>query len=224
MIVDWPLLLLAVFFLWLPRQWMRLGAAFRRRRKRRGERANANEPWKAREPGDPRVNLRREFAQFRNYIDLLRAAVGALLVEGGLGVEAVFRAGAGSIAAAGRQVQAVQVAVLLAGLLIQTVRLDQGKLRFFPPIFYLAGVTVGLCDWKAALFAFALVWVANAALANAQAFLAIYALLVVLFGLLFAEHGRLMVAYAGVLCFLPVLLSLLSRRPLVVMSRKAAHG
>jgi hypothetical protein len=222
MLVDWPFLLLAVFLLWLPRQWMRLGTAFFRKRKRRGERANANQPWNAREPGDPRVSFRREFARGRNYIDLLRAAAGSLLLDGGLGVQASLRVGADAAPGVGRQILALQAAIFLLGLLIQAVRFEKGRLTFYPPIFYLAGLTVGLCDLRGAVFAFALMWAVNAALGNAQAFLTIYAMLVMLFGYFFSQQGRVSVILAGVLCLLPVLLSLLSRRPLVVMSRKAA--
>lgn len=222
MIVDWPFLLLAVFLLWLPRQWMRLGTAFFRKRKRRGERSSGNQTWNAREPGDPRVSFKREFARGRNYIDLLRAAAGSLLIDGGLGVQASLHAGADAAPGAGRQILALQAAIFLIGLLIQAVRFEKGRLTFYPPIFYLAGITVGLCDPRSAIFAFALMWVANGALGNAQAFLTIYAMLVMLFGYYFGQQGQISVILAGVLCFLPVLLSLLSRRPLVVMSRKAA--
>lgn len=222
MIVDLSRLLLALVLLWLPRPWMRLGAAFLRKRKRRGERPNANQPWNAREPGDPRVNLRREFARLRNYLDLGRATAGALLILGGLGLDACLRLGAEAPPAARKQLMAVQALILLVGLLIQTVRFEKRRLTFYPPIFYLAGLTVGLCDVRAAAFAFALIWVVNAALGNAQAFLTVYAVLVMIFGYLFSERGNLSAIYAGMLCFLPVLLSLLSRRPLVVMSRKAA--
>lgn len=224
MVVDLPLLGFALLCLWLPRRWMRFGVAFLRKRKRRGERFSANQPWHSREPGDPRLHFRREFAHGRNYIDFGRAAAGALLIDGGLGVEPCMRLAADAAPDAATQLLALQVAIFAIGVLIQTVRVERGRLSFYPPIFYLAGLTVGLCDLRSAAFAFALIWAVNVVLGNAQAFLTVYALLILVFGFFFAQHGRAAVVIAGGLCFTPVILSLLSRRPLAVMSRKAVHG
>ena len=114
--------------------------------------------------------------------------------------------------------------VLVVGLLIQTVRWEKQRISFYPPIFYLAGLSVSLCDARGASFAFALIWAINAGLPNAQGFLSVYALLMVLFGHFFGMRVNLSAIYAGVLCFLPVLLSLLAKRPLTVFSRRTARG
>ena len=58
---------------------------------------------------------------------------------------------------------------------------------------------------------------------NAQGFLTAYAVLMVVFGHFFAA-GDLSAMYAGVLCFLPVLLSMLAQRPLAIFTRKGSRG
>ena len=226
MSVHLPFLLFALFLLWFPRQWMRLGVAFFRRRLRSSERRRATqEPWNSRPSGDPRVVFTEEFAKIRNYIDLLRASVGSLLLTGKMGLPAALEVGP----EAGRNVARVlfiaTAVIPLVGLMIQTTRYERGRLTFYPPIFYLAGVTLGLCDWRAALFAFALIWAINPGIGSAQGFLLVYAALVMGFALLlFRSGGTLPAIVAGLLCFLPTLLSLLARRPLIIMSRKASRA
>ena len=109
-------------------------------------------------------------------------------------------------------------------MLAQTIRREKNRLTFYPPIFYLAGLSVGLCDARGAGFAFALIWAVNPALPNAQGFLTVYALLLVVFGHFYAWSGDLSAAYAGGLCFLPVLLSMLAKRPLTIFTRKGSRG
>ncbi len=217
-----PFLLLAIIVLWLPRQWLRLGSVFKRRRSSGSARA-AQEPWNNREAGDPRLSLGTEFSKFRNYVDLIRAAGGSLALGGGLGMPASLGLAEGAPHSTGYVVLGLRSLILLVGLLIQTVRYEKNHLTFYPPIFYLAGLSVGLVDPWAALFAFALIWAFNAMFGNAQAFLTLYAILVVVFGHYFAGKGDLSALYAGILCFLPVLLSLMANRPLVVFSRKGTH-
>lgn len=221
MTINLTLLLLGVVLLWLPREWMRRGVALLRRRHRAG-RSTIVEPWRERESGDPRISFRTEFAKFRNYIDLLRGTAGSLMLFGGMGLLPAIVASPGSSRTVTWQVLGIRAVILLIGLLIQTARYRQKKLTFFPPIFYLAGLSVGLCDVRGAAFAFVLIWTINPALPNAQGFLTVYALLMIVFGHFFAWRGDLRAAFAGVLCFLPVLLSLLAKRPLLVLARKRA--
>ena len=65
MTIDLPFLLLGIVLLWFPRHWMRRGVALMRRRKRSAASERITEPWKDREPGDPRVDIRVEFGKFR---------------------------------------------------------------------------------------------------------------------------------------------------------------
>src|SRR5688572_4116966 len=83
MILNIPLLVFGILLLWFPRHWMRRGAALLRRRRRSAESARIIEPWREREPGDPRVSFKAEFRKLRNYLDLLRAGAAALVLYGG---------------------------------------------------------------------------------------------------------------------------------------------
>lgn len=222
MTVHYPFLLLAIALLWFPRQWLRLGSIFKRRRSSSSTRS-ASEPWNNREPGDPRLRFAVEFSKFRNYVDMLRGAAGSLAFVGGFGMPPCLEATTGAAPSFGYAVIAIRSLILLVGLLVQTVRYEKGKFTFYPAVFYVAGLSFGLCDHWSALFAFVLIWAMNAMFSGAQSFMTVYAVMIVGFGHLFAHHGDLSVVYAGILCFLPVLLSLLANRPLVAFSRKGTH-
>jgi len=219
--VDLPFLLVAVALLWFPRRWLRLGSVFKRRRSASAVRA-AKEPWNNRERGDPRMSFGAEFYKFRNYVDLLRAGAGSLALFGGLGITSCLGVAEGAPRNIGYAVIGLSALILLIGLLVQTVCFENNHLTFYPPIFYLAGLTVGLSGYRAAVFAFALIWAINGAFGSALGFLSIYAVLVVGFGFAFNGGFSLLSPLAGFLCFLPGLLSMLANRPLVVLSRKGS--
>jgi hypothetical protein len=223
MSVNLPYLLLALLLLWFPRQWMRLGLIVRRRRRREAAAARKSEPWNRREPGDPRMSFPVEIAKGRNFVDLLRGAAGGLAVVGGYGLETSIALveGAGRVAAL--QLFWLKVAILFTGVLLQTLRYEHQRVTFFAPVFFLAGLSVSLCGHWGALFAFLLVWSINPMLGNAQGFLAVYALLLGAFGLLFRGFAGKLPLVALALCLAPVLLSLLSGRPLIVLTRKGTH-
>lgn len=215
MLVNLPYLLVALILLWFPRSWMRRGAILGRgHRHARGK----VESWNQAEPGDPRLFVRIEFGKARNYYDLLRAAAGSLAIIGGYGIEPALAAEPGNRIAVW-QVLALKLAVLTVALLIQTLRVERRHFSFFAPVFFLAGLSVSLCGHWGALFAFVFVWSVNSMFANAQAFLSVYAVLLLVFGLLFRGWGSRLPIAAMVLCLLPVLLSLLTRRRLGVFSR-----
>ncbi len=216
MVFNWPFLLVGLLLLWFPRAWMRLGkTVLRRRRSQRAE-----EPWIKRESGDPRLSFRQEFGKARNYFDLLRAVAGGLAIMGWREIPA----GVALAATAGPDMRwlvlGAKLAILLIGLLAQTVRIERRHVTYFAPVFFLAGISVALCGPWGALFAFVLVWSMNPMLGNAHSFLSVDAALMWGFGALLGESERLLPIAAGLLCFFPALLSWLTRRPLVVFSRK----
>ncbi len=225
MLVNLPYLLLAMLLLWFPRQWMRFGksVAHRRRQRTEGPTRREDEPWKTSEPGDPAVSMGEEFLKIRNYVDLFRATAGGWAVFGGMDINPAFAAPPNAPSALSGGVFGAQVAVVLVGLLTQALRYERGRLLVFAPIFYLAGLSVGLCGLKAASFAFVMIWAVNPMLKNPSRFLAAYALLLWIFGGIFKEFLDLAVIAAFVLAFLPVLLSAIVRRPLVLLSRKSVR-
>lgn len=219
--IDWLQLSLAVALLWLPRQWLRLGrnvVDFPHGRRRRGWKDT--NPAKSRDAGDISVSFRAEATKLRNHVDFLRAAIGSVLLLGTLpGREPLLRA----MEDAPKRVEALAadlpLALLLVGVLMQTIRFEN-RVTLFPPIFYLGGLTFGLCGFYPALFALVLVWAINFALPSPSGFLSIHALLITTFGLLFqGVDDRLPFVAAGFL-FLPVLLSLLTRRRLVLLAKR----
>jgi len=222
MLVNLPFLLFALILLWIPRQWMRMGFSILNQHSHRREPSapTSAEPWKAREPGDPAVGIAEEFSKPRNYVDLFRGAVGGLAVMGGLGIAPCLSPGAGASRSVEQALLAVQLGILLVGLLVQTVRHERQRFLFFAPIFFLFGLSVGLCGLKGALFAFAMVWAIHPMVRNPEGFLTVYAVLMGLFGGFFLGFGNPLAIAAAGLCFLPVVLSLLAQRPLVVFSRK----
>jgi hypothetical protein len=74
-----------------------------------------------------------------------------------------------------------------------------------------------------AAFAFAMIWAVNPMLKNPTGFLSVYALLVGLFCALFTSFGNKFALVALLFAFLPVLLSALVHRPLVLFSKKTAR-
>ncbi len=225
MLVNLPFLLIAIVLLWFPRQWMRLGLSIWKRRKRSSEVVVQREkdPWKTDEPGNPAVKFSTEFVKPRNYVDLLRATVGSVAVMGGFDVDASIGTAPEALPAVIRRVLALKLAILLAGLIIQTVRRERNRLLFFAPIFFLFGLSIGLCGLKTAGFAFVLIWAVNPMLQGPQGFLTVYAMLIGAFGFFFLETGYEPTIAALVFCFFPVLLSMLAQRPLVLFTRKTTR-
>ena len=226
MSINFPLLFVALVLLWFPRQWLRLGSVLIKRRSRKNpdQALAATEPWNVREPGDPRVHFGTEFSKFRNYVDLVRAVAGGVCITGGLRVDSCLQLADGAPASQVKGLIAIKALILLLGLLIQAMRYEKHRFTFYPPIFFLAGLSVPLCEPYAALFAFVSIWAINPIFASAQGFLTIYAVLMVAFGQYFAGLGDKTAMFAGFLCFLPVLLSLLANRPLVIFARKTHHS
>ncbi len=224
MVIHWPLLLLGILLLWFPRRWMRFGTVIKPRRRRRNTSPGwKSDPWNRQEPGDPRINVRIEFTKPRNFIDFFRAGVGTLVVLGAYDLLPGLTVAAGAGALAARQLLVIKLLILLVAVLIQTVRVEERRLSFFAPVFFLTGLSIGLCGPWAALFALLLVWSVSPMFANAQAFLVAYALLLGGFGVMFRSVSLTYVGTAAGLCFLPVLLSLLTKRRLGVFTRKPVH-
>lgn len=218
MVFDWPFLVLGIVLLWFPRQWMRLGKHVLRRKRSRS--TGGDEPWARREPGDPRLSFIREFAKARNYFDLLRGAAGSLAIAGWGQITPSITAAPGEGGASYWTIFTLKVGIIFIGLLIQIIRTEHHRITFFAAVFFIAGISVPLCGPWAAIFAFVLVWGANPMFNNAQAFLSLYSILLIAFGMLLRGIGNVDALAAGLMCFFPTLVSMLSRKPLLVFSRR----
>lgn len=209
--IHWSYLAAAVAMLWFPRHWMRLGfRLFRQRRKHRDKIEQFAEN-QARDPEDKSVRLPAEFANKRNYLDIVRAAAGGYCLV-------AFTFSLSGPSEGGRLLmRALQLFVCFLGVLIQTVRKEE-KLSFFAAIFYLVGLAIGLCGYPAGL-AFLMVLAINPALPNPRVFLAVYALLLLPFGYFFGAPLFWMLSSFGLLVLIP-LLSLLAKKPMVIYAKK----
>ncbi len=208
--IHWPYLLAAMVMLWFPRQWLRSGKSMLKRRRKPDGALERLAGMGARDPEDRSVQPGKEFTNLRNYIDFFRALVGGYcLVFFGFTTEGKDPA---------QTVFIVQSLVLLAAVLIQSIRHD-GKLSFFAAIFYFVGLNVGVSGHYAGLFSFALTLAINPVIPNPRMFLTAYGLLLLPFGFAFNADYMLLGVNAGLVLLVP-LLSLLTKRPVVIFSRK----
>ena len=185
-----------------------------KRRRRRSGVERLKDPWKNKEPGDPAVSFKTEFTKFRNYLDLLRAAVGGIAIWGGFGYHAAISGG-------GIKGLLAKAAIMLMAVAIQATRLNGGRFSFYPPIFFLSGLMLGVCGWEIAVFTFILTWTLHGTTRNASWFLTLNAAVVYGFGAFFQGPFSLTVILAAGFVFLPVMLSLLANRPLVIYTSKS---
>lgn len=211
-LIHWAYLAVAALMLWFPRQWLRLGRRFLRRRRQHRDKLEQFANEQARDPEDKSVRIGAELRSKRNWIDLVRATAGSLcLVHFAFEITAMT-------GDAKRSVLALEVFVLLVGVLIQCIRREE-KVSYFAPIFYLVGVGVGLGAPYPALFSLMLVLAINPVIPNPRVFLTVFGLLMLPFGFLFSADLLRMLATATVTC-LPPLISLLAARPLVIYSKR----
>ncbi len=215
--IHWAYLAVVLLMLWFPRQWLRKGFRFAKKRRHPGDKVIQFGNERAVDPDDKSLRLGKEFATFRNHVDLLRAAAGGW----GL-VQFAFEAHEKD----GRLgVLILQAVILLTAVLIQTLRRNE-RVVYFAPVFYFAGLAIGAGGPLPGVFGFLLVLLVNPAIPNPRWFLTVQALAVLGFGLYYSSFVA-DVRLLGVVSFLlvlPVLLSLLSARPLVVYSKRNKPG
>lgn len=229
MTIDWLFFPIALVLLWFPRSWLRLGPQLLRvgrstRHKRRVAELNA------RDSGDRSVKFKTEFSKVRNYVDFLRAAIGAVALVGGemllngddTSLPSSLLAGPDATQVTINTIFWVRLAIILVGVVIQCLRVE-GRVTLFPPIFYLTGIVFALGGTYTMLFSILLIWTINLGLRTPLSFLGIYGLLVACFGCLFRTFRPEPLVAAG-LIWLPALLSLLTRRSLATFTKKLKSG
>lgn len=220
-LIDYRLLLIALGLLYFPRQWLRWGKRRPLKSERLSRRGDSNDfdPSKRREMGDPAVVFKDEFTKPRNYVDLFRAAVGSAVIVGTAYTASCFTVAVDAAPGAGRLVLALKCAILSGAMVVQLVRY-QRRLTLFAPIFFVSGLTFGLCGLPAAGFAFVLMWALNLMLPSASAFLTAHAVVVGIFGAVFDGMTNILVMVAVLCLFGPVLISMLTRRSLQTFHRR----
>lgn len=217
MIVNYWLLSIALLLLWLPRQWLRFGTQFIRKPKPR-PRPRDRVLRNPRNPGDISLRFREEVAKPRNWLDLVRAVVAALVIE-----HACFEQAAGAGRGVAIQIFLIQAAIYVVAVLIQTIRLE-GRLTLAAPVFFVSGLSVALMGWMPTLFACIAIWVVNIMLPGAASFLFVFSGLQMIFGVFLARLPLRDAGLAAGLTMLPVLFSLTTKRRLIQLSRKTKPG
>jgi hypothetical protein len=208
-----PLLLIAIALLWLPRTWMRRGATVWRIRRHRDTRSTGALDGSS-------ISARREFAKPRNYYDLLRGFAGTLALAGGFGIDAALWADPLAPHSVAMKVVAIQTVILLAAVLIQAVRFER-RVAVSAPVFFIAGIVTVLCPIWPVVCGFLIAWLLTPIMPNVGGFLIVQALVTA--GLVYFLGGLSLLCLVGIgLCLLPILVSLLTRRPLTVFSRRGA--
>lgn len=208
MIVHWPYLALALAMLWFPRQWMRLGKLWRKRRKER-ETLERFAQDGATDPDDKSVRLGRELKKLRNYLDAFRAlAGGAALWQ--FSFEADRESGA--------TVFWICAAVTLAAVLIQSVRW-RNRITFFAAIFFYAGLSSGMGGYYPGMLAFLLVCAINPVLPTPRLFVSAYALLLLPFNYFLGDNSRVAL-FNTVALLVPPIWSLAANRSMAIFTRK----
>ncbi len=217
--LHWLPLVSALALLWMPRAWMRAGPRLVRRKK--GQRLAHS--WTHAPQDGTVLSFGHEFTKVRNYLDAGRALVGMWLLLGSSLLPPAFTVGAPAVPGAARQVLGAQAGVLLVGLLIQCVRFEGRGLALAAPVFYLAGILCGLQVPLAGLAAFAVAWALVPVVPFTPGFLTVMGLVFAVVGVFLGGLSPL-ILFGASLCLAPVVLSLLSRRPLMVFSRRSTRS
>lgn len=206
--IHWPYLALALALLWFPRPWMRLGKWRSRRRRERATMERFAQDG-ANDPDDKSVRLTRELKSPRNYLDFLRALAGGVALW-----EFSFTAGADNPGAA----FAAQLVLTLVAVLIQLIRW-RDRITFFAAIFFFAGLSIGMGNYFSGAMAFLLTCTINPIIPTPRLFVTAFALLLLPFNYFLGAGLGLALVNSGLVLLGP-LLSLLTKRPLVVFTRK----
>lgn len=207
MTVHYAFLALALLLLWFPRNWLRHGLRVLSGPSRRSSRAARADEELTRDPHDRGVKPLAEAGKSRNWIDLMRAGVGAY------GVTMVaLRPPVGSEQPDVMTI-ACQGAVLAIATLVQMVRLE-GRVSLFAPIFFLQGMTLGVAGWLVGALAMIGTWALSPVLPGAGAMLFVQGGVALSLGLLLQSPSTepvLLMVLTGVI-WMPVLASVLLRK------------
>jgi len=166
--------------------------------------------------GDHNViaQAKEELFKPRNWVDFFRAVAGGLAV-----IYLCFDQTPDAAKDVGTNIFLIQIAILVIAVLVQTVRLGQGRLSCVAPIFFMLGLSFGLIGWIAALFVCVAGFFLNRVLPRPGIFLFVFAVLELGFGSILPGSSFKLVLLAVALSMIPVLLSAVTKRPLVWLNK-----
>lgn len=206
-------LIIGLVLLWTPRSWLRLGKPQQTRKALK----QTGGPTKDRMPGDSSLWVEEEFKRRRNWLDFGRAIAGAIavvatvpvIVEGVVGVPGISTTQVAFIA---------QGVILMAGVIIQMVRIEE-RLTLYPPVFFVLGLAFAVAGWKAAALGFVAIWALNLVLPNPAVFMAAYGAGMVILTVVFGDGVR-PAMLMGALAMAPPLIAVLSRKRLAQFRKR----
>ena len=164
---------------------------------------------------DDRIaQAKQELLKLRNWVDFWRAVAASLSVS-----YLCFDQGADVAKGLDTQIFLLQAAIFIIAVLVQSVRLGKEGVSFVAPVFFMLGLSFGLIGWTAALFACVAGFFLSRLLPSPGIFLFAFAVLEMGFGSLLPGGTFCWVLFAGALSMMPVLLSGLTKRPLVWLNK-----
>lgn len=163
----------------------------------------------ANDPDDKSVRLARELKNKRNYLDLFRALIGGV---------SLWRFAFEAEGQGGFLVFVTCALISFVAVLIQSVRW-RDRITFFAAIFFYAGLSASLGNFYPGALAFLLVCAINPIIPNPRTFVAAYALLLLPFNFFLGDDQQLAL-FNTVVLLVPVLWSLLVKRPMVIFTRR----
>ncbi|MSU54082.1 MAG: hypothetical protein EXS41_11945 [Opitutaceae bacterium] len=117
-----------------------------------------------------------------------------------------------------RRLIGLKAAIVLGALWVQWIRYDR-RTTLFAPVFFVNGLTFGRGGFSRVALALGLIWALNLGLPDPAAFNGIHAALIVPFGILFDGPSTGFVVVGFFAFFLPVLISLLARKQVMLFNR-----
>lgn len=192
--------------LWFPRQWLSVAEIepSRPRSSKRSKTKALNPLWKP----------KPEYSKPRNWVDFFRALAGGLAV-GYLCFEVIPDAAEST---AGK-VFALQVAIGVIAVSIQSMRFGAKKFTLVAPIYFIVGLSFGLIGWEAAVFAGVAGLILNQILPGPGISLFVFGCLEAGFGVMFSRASLRMIILAVALAMVPILMSGMMKRPLVRLNK-----
>lgn len=211
MSVDYWILPFALLLLGFPRQWLRLGKKVIRSSAPR----NPGQPVLERDAHGSLIRLKSDISKVRNWVDLARAATGAVAVN-----YACFAVEPGTGKSVEPKIFALKSVLLVIAVLVQSIRIES-RVRLVTPLFFILGLSIGLIGLLPALFAFVTVWTFSREIPNAGGFLFAIGSLQIAFGWLLARGPFINLFLSAALAILPFLLSGMLKQPLVWLNKSS---
>jgi hypothetical protein len=150
----------------------------------------------------------------RNYFDLFRAAAGSLAL-----MYWSFEVEPDGPSQSVILMIILQTGVLALAMLAQTLRWEN-RLMLFAPVFYFAGLSVGICGYESAILGATTAWALHALLPSPSVFLFTQCCAITGFSALFNGSTSKLTLLTFAIGMIPTLLSLTTGKPIAVINRK----